>query len=147
MEEYRHAACHCRKKIHSVKAQLELKLAKNAVDNKKTSIKYINGKSQCRSNISPLQDEDGHLTNRDMDRAEVLNAFFVSVLNTDDAKGVSAPELEDHDYENDQVPVNPEIVYYLLFQLNPYRSMGTDRINPKILKELSDVTTKPLDDF
>ncbi|KAJ7410017.1 LINE-1 reverse transcriptase [Willisornis vidua] len=48
------------------------------------------------------------------------------------------PELEDHDCENDQLSVNPEIVWDLLLQLDPYKSMGL------ILQELADVITKPL---
>lgn len=31
-----------------------------------------------------LQDEDGHLTDRDMDKAEVCYPFFASVFNMDD---------------------------------------------------------------
>ncbi|RMC17434.1 hypothetical protein DUI87_06016 [Hirundo rustica rustica] len=40
--------------------------------------------------------------------------------------------------------VNPETVWDLLLQLNPYRSMGPDRIKQRILKELTDAITKPL---
>ncbi|KAF4795429.1 RNA-directed DNA polymerase from mobile element jockey [Turdus rufiventris] len=62
----------------------------------------------------------------------------------DAARESQHPELEDHDYKNEQVPVNPEIVWDLLFQLDLYRYMGPDRINPGILKELADVIAKPL---
>lgn len=55
------------------------------MDNKKeVFFKYINGNRQCKNNISPLQDKDGHLTNRDRDKAEVFKAFFASDFNMDD---------------------------------------------------------------
>ncbi|KAJ7399383.1 hypothetical protein BTVI_115488 [Pitangus sulphuratus] len=55
--------------------------------------------------------EDGHLTNRDRDKAEVFDIFFASAFNTDDGpRGSQCPELEDHDCKNDQLPVDLEIV-------------------------------------
>lgn len=47
----------------------------------KRLIKYINSKRQCRNNTGPLQNDSGHLTNSDIDKAEVFNAFFASVFN------------------------------------------------------------------
>lgn len=67
----------------AAKAHRELKLARIVGDNKKRFLKYINGKRRCRNIISVLQDKDGHVTDRDMDKAEVFNAFFASVFNTD----------------------------------------------------------------
>lgn len=68
----RNAACHCRQKISVAKAQLELKLPG-----------HIDGKKQCKNNINPLQDEDGHLTNRERHNAEVFNRFLAYVFNMD----------------------------------------------------------------
>ncbi|KAF4796459.1 hypothetical protein TURU_083970 [Turdus rufiventris] len=107
---------------------------------------------QFRKDIEVLEtvqrgatDEDGHLTKRDMDKAEVLNAFFASIFNTDDGpRGSQCHELEDHDCQNDQIPVNPKLVQDLLLQLDPYNSMGPDGIHPRILKDLADVIAKPL---
>lgn len=75
-EEYRDAACHWREKNHVAKAQLEMKLPEIW----KNFFIYIIDKRQFRSNIGLLQDEDGDLKKRDMDKAERLNAFFASCL-------------------------------------------------------------------
>lgn len=80
-EDYRDAVQHCREIICEAKAQLELKLASTVEGNKK-DFKYINSKRSTRENIGPLLDEDGHLTNRDIHKVEIFNAFFV--FNTDD---------------------------------------------------------------
>ncbi|KAF4796691.1 hypothetical protein TURU_082106 [Turdus rufiventris] len=111
----------------------------------KSFFNYNNSNRQCKNNIGLLHDEDGHLTNRDMDKAEVFNTFFAYVINTDDGpRGSQCPELENHDCKNDLLLVNPEIVWDLLLQLVPYKYMGPDGIHPRILKELADVITKPL---
>ncbi|KAJ7402411.1 hypothetical protein BTVI_86713 [Pitangus sulphuratus] len=41
------------------------------------------------------------------------------------------------------LPVNPELVQDLLLQLDPYKSIGSDAIHPRILKELTDVIAEP----
>ncbi|KAJ7408401.1 hypothetical protein WISP_121091 [Willisornis vidua] len=126
------------------KAQLELKLARNVGDNKKSLFNYINSNRQYRNVISPFQDEDGHLTNWDKDKAGKFNAVFASVFNMDDRpRGSQSLELEDHDCENDQLPVDPEIVQDLLLPLDPYKSMGMYKIHPRILKSWL-VIAKPL---
>ncbi|KAJ7407998.1 hypothetical protein WISP_123610 [Willisornis vidua] len=127
-------------KICVAESQLELKLDRNVGDNGKSFFKYINGNKQCRNIIGPLQDEVGHLTNRDREKA-----FFAPVFNADYRLSRSqCPELEDHDCENNQLPVNPETMQDLLLQLDPYKPMQPDGIHPRILKELADVVAKPL---
>ncbi|KAF4803640.1 hypothetical protein TURU_014357 [Turdus rufiventris] len=67
------------------------------------------------------------------------------VFNTDDGLwGSQCPEIKEHGCENDQVPVIPELVQDVLLLLDPYKSMGSDGINPKVLKELTDVIVRPL---
>ncbi|KAJ7420929.1 hypothetical protein WISP_45802 [Willisornis vidua] len=62
----------------------------------------------------------------------------------DTSRESQCPGLDDHDCENDQLPVDPEIVQYLLLQLDPNKSMGPGGIHPRIVKELADIVAKPL---
>ncbi|KAJ7411646.1 rna-directed dna polymerase from mobile element jockey-like [Pitangus sulphuratus] len=92
-----------------------------------------------------LQDENGNLPDRNRDKAKVFNAFFASVFCVDDEpRGSQCPELRDCACENDQLPVNSEILQDLLLQLDPYRSMRPDGIQSRILKDLAGVMIKSL---
>lgn len=39
---------------------------------------------QCRNNIGLLEDGDGHFTNVDIDKTELLISLFARVFNTND---------------------------------------------------------------
>ncbi|GAB0179592.1 mitochondrial enolase superfamily member 1 [Grus japonensis] len=96
-------------------------------------------------NLPSLLDKNGHLTNRDIDKAGKFNAFFTSVFNTDDGLwDPSCPELEDRDCSNDKLPADPEIVRDLLLHLDAYKSMGPNGIHSRVLRVLADVIARPL---
>ncbi|GAB0190793.1 mitochondrial enolase superfamily member 1 [Grus japonensis] len=54
------------------------------------------------------------------------------------------PELEDHDCGNDKLPADPKLVRDLLLHLDAYKSMGSNGIHPRVLRELADVIVRPL---
>ena len=67
-----------RKKIRNSKAQLELNLDVEVKENKKLFYKYVNSKRSAKENLCPLLDASGNMTTEDKQKAEVLNAFFMS---------------------------------------------------------------------
>jgi len=79
-EEYRGLERSYREEIRKAKAQLELRLATVVRDNKKYFYQYINSKKRVKENLNPLLDATGNIANKDEEKAEVLNASFVSVL-------------------------------------------------------------------
>ncbi|KAJ7412027.1 hypothetical protein BTVI_47909 [Pitangus sulphuratus] len=111
--------------------------ARNVGDNKKSAFEHINSSRRYRNIIGPFQGEDGHLANTVRDKAELFDALFASVFNTDDGpREPQCPELEDHDCENHQFPVDPEIVWNRFLQVDPYKYLVPDGIHLRILKKL-----------
>ncbi|TRZ09655.1 hypothetical protein HGM15179_017452 [Zosterops borbonicus] len=62
----------------------------------------------------------------------------------DRSRGFQCPELEEHGCDNNQHPGDPELVWDLLLQLDPYKFMELDGINPRIFNGLADAIAKPL---
>jgi len=81
-EEYRYVVRGCWDAMRKAKAHLELKLAREVKNNKKGFFKYISSKWKTSDNVGPLLNEVCALAMEDTKRAELLNAFFDSVLTT-----------------------------------------------------------------
>lgn len=64
---------------------------------------------RIRDNIGLLLDVVSHLTNKNVDKAEIFNAFFVSAFNTDGLWDPQNPVLEDHNWGDDKLPPDPEL--------------------------------------
>ncbi|PKU46367.1 hypothetical protein llap_3345 [Limosa lapponica baueri] len=78
-EEYREIVQTARDQVRKAKAQRELNLARDIKDNKK-NYKHVNDKRKSREEMDPIWKETGDLVIQDMEKVEVLNDFFASVL-------------------------------------------------------------------
>ncbi|KGL80537.1 hypothetical protein N309_03760, partial [Tinamus guttatus] len=79
-EKYRNVVRECRDATRKAKARLEHNLARDVKNNKKKFFKYINSKKKSKENVGPLADGMGTLVTNNIEKAELLNAFFASVF-------------------------------------------------------------------
>ena len=84
-----------------------------------------------------MRKDNGSLTNTDLEKAEVLNNFFISVF-TQENTG-TLPEI-------DSFSKGDPLIYVIkkLSALNQSKSPGQDGLHPRVLKELKDVIALPL---
>jgi len=144
-EEYRGFTRSCREEIRKAKAQLEFRLATVVRNNKLYIYKYVNKKKRAKVNLHPLVDAGQNFASKDEEKAEVFNAFFASVFNsqTGYSQGTHLPLLEDKGGERNKPPImQKEAVNNLLCHLDTYKSVGPDGIHPRMLSELAEELAK-----
>jgi len=66
--------------IRKAKNQMELNLAKDLKDNKKGFCKYVSNIPRTRKNVDSLLNEMGDLVTKEVEKVELLNTTFASVL-------------------------------------------------------------------
>lgn len=66
--------------LRKVKALVKLNLERNVEGKKRSFSKYLNSKGKMRENMDPLLKEERDLVTKDMEQAEVQNAFLASVF-------------------------------------------------------------------
>ena len=134
------------KMIRKSKMSHERKIAHDCKRNPKAFWKYVNSFRKCKEGISTLERGDGSTATEDGDKANILNDFFSSVLTTEDMSNI--PNILPSNRSNGKFVTNLVIeesqVKEKLSNLNPNKSLGPDKLYPRVLKELSDELAGPL---
>ncbi|CAM4533257.1 unnamed protein product [Lepidochelys olivacea] len=142
-EKYKNIAQACRNEIRRAKSHLELQLARDVKSNKKGFFRYVNNKKKVKETVGPLLNEGGNLVTEDVEKANVLNAFFASVFTNKVSSRTTALGSTARG-EGDQPSVEKEVVRDYLEKLDEHKSMGPDALHPRVLKKLADVIAEPL---
>ncbi|CAM4580634.1 unnamed protein product [Caretta caretta] len=142
-DEYKNIAHACRSEIRKAKSHLELQLARDVKSNKKGFFRYVSNKKKVKESVDPLLNEGGNLVTEDVEKANVLNAFFASVLTNKVSSQTTA--LGSTAWGGgDQPSVKKEVVQDYLEKLDMHKSLGPDALYLRVLKELADVIAEPL---
>ncbi|XP_065440587.1 mitoferrin-1 isoform X1 [Chrysemys picta bellii] len=142
-DEYRQTTQECRGKIRKAKAQNELKLATGIKGNKKTFYQYIRSKRKTKDRVGPLLSEEGETVTGNLEMAEMLNDFFVSVF-TEKSEGMPNIVNANGKGVGLAAKIKKEQVKNHLEKLDACKSPGPDEMHPRILKELIEEVSEPL---
>lgn len=94
---------------------------------KYVNYKYTKGRAEITLNNYRMRTVTSQ---RGTETRQRFSRPFLLVFSTDDGlRETQCPELENHDCENNQLPADLELVWDLLFQLYPCKSIGPDRIH------------------
>ncbi|CAM5167297.1 unnamed protein product [Natator depressus] len=133
----------CRNEIRKAKSHLELQLGRDVKSNKKGFFRYVGNKKKAKESVGPLLNEGGNLVTEDVQKANVLNAFFASVFTNKVISQTTA--LGSTAWGGGGQPsVKEEVVRDYLEKLDEHKSLGLDALHPRVLKELADVIAEPL---
>ena len=121
----------------------EIELAKKVKTNPKAFYAYVSSKQKPKDGVANLLKPDGSLTENDMEKADVLNAFFSSVFTREDLDNIP-PFPSRCSNVISRIEISEDDMCKKLADLNPTKSCGPDGIHPRVLKELSNELAMPL---
>ena len=124
-----------------------MNIAQESKRNPKLFYSYISNKNRIKDSIGPILDESGNLTSDNINVANTLNNFFVSVFTVENLTNV--PTLNDlTEFTPDNIlntfEILEEEVAFYIDKLSLNKSPGPDGIYPNHLKSLKDLLVKPL---
>jgi hypothetical protein len=141
---YKDAEKNCANKIRNAKRKMERDLASNPDKNNRKFARYIKSKTKSRTTIGPILTEEGTLLTSDVEMAEELNKFFVSVFTQENMESVPEAKREVIQQQMKMTQVTEKQIRDKIRNLRVESASGPDGLSPRILKELVDVVVKPL---
>ena len=123
---------------------MELGLASQIKDNKKSFFKYIAGKKKVLGNVGSLQDTLGNLFVTPDDKANLFNDFFASIFLSRDQISTPTGTPSGPTGGAPRPRVSEDLVRELLEGLDVFKSAGLDDLHPRVPRELAEIIAGPL---
>lgn len=144
-EQYKRVRNQVRRLSRDTMKKYEEDIAKSAKDNPKRFWSYVKSKSKTRASISNLyrNSDKTELTENESEIANVLGDFFSSVFTVEPDDDLPSINKKDVPTINN-IEISIDTVRKKLEELDISKSPGPDNINPRILKEMSDILAEPI---
>ena len=140
--KYRNVATECKLQILKFDTEREEKLL--IANNFGAFYKFVNKKMNNHSGIAPLKNADGDLLTSDIDRANILNAYFESVFTQDNGSLPSFPSRLPNDVHRFDIIMTPQIVFQILKKLKTNTAAGPDKLPPIFYHHTAAAISHPL---
>ena len=140
---YRRSANRVKAEVRNAVRTFEKMLAMEAKKNPNAFFNYARSKIKTRTGISDREYPDGSMAHTDVEKAELLNAFFSDVFTEDLA---TIPTFAQRAYREPltDITINDNMVAAVLGRLKPNKSPGGDGLHPRVLVELKNEMATPL---
>ena len=125
-------------------------MAGNIKNDSKSLYAYVRTKKKVRDKVGPLENNSGNIISDGFQMTEVLNEYFSSVFTTEDISSLPVPftKFEGNKSEHlGQLFVTSEMIAKKIKRMKDNKSPGIYGIPPKLLKEIVEQISIPLEIF
>ena len=132
--------------VRKAKRNFEKEIATKSKLNPKPFWAYTNRKLKTTTGVSPLLDDikdPRSLKHRAIDKANILQKQFTSVFTVEPPGDLPSISKKANTILKN-MKVNEKEVKELLDAINPNKSIGPDKLHPRMLKELAKCLSKPI---
>ena len=138
----------CRNQLRALTRRLrrdfEENLARKLKSNPKAFWRYSNTRLRTKARLDDLTDESGLTVSDDTGKAELLNAFFSSVITDEDTSEIPEPTTQFTGPSIESIHITTEAVSNKLTSLKTDSTPGPDGLHPKLLQLASRPLAVPL---